>query len=104
MSENQIKLTFAAMQAAIEQKQSVDVMTMLTSVGETQMLLLYKNGEIVGEIINLDFTNKIKSYQKNQSWNKPVLFTVVDEQGPYSRSFGIEFCRSLRLLSWGRDI
>jgi len=87
MQENQIKLTFAAMQAAIEQKQSVDVMTLLNSAGETQMLLLYKNGEIVGEIINLDFTNKIKSYQKNHSWNKPVLFTLVDAQGASQQIF-----------------
>jgi len=87
MSENQIKLTFAAMQAAIEQKQSVDVMTMLTSVGETQMLLLYKTGEIVGEFINLTFTNKIKDYQKNHIWQKPVLFTVVDEQGAIQQIF-----------------
>ena len=48
MQENPIKSTFDAMQAAIEQKQSVDVMTLLSSSGETQMLLLYKNGEIVG--------------------------------------------------------
>jgi len=87
MQENPIKSTFAAMQAAIEQKQSVDVMTLLSSSGETQMLLLYKNGEIVGEIINLDFTNKIKSYQKNHSWNKPVLFTLVDAQGASQQIF-----------------
>jgi xanthine dehydrogenase accessory factor len=87
MHENHIKSTFVAMQAAIQQKQSVDVMTLLSSAGETQMLLLYKTGDVVGEIINLAFTNQIRAYQESHIWQKPILLTMLDEQGVSQQIF-----------------
>lgn len=79
---------FEILLAAAERGEAVQMVTLVGAPPKNtsllgQMLLLFPDGRVEGELLNADFTERVLSITKGRHWDQPQVLPIIYDQQEY---------------------